>query len=80
MLASFHSSGRTPQEREELNSRVSDGAICCAVSFSRRVGIPSGPVALLQSSDANMLRTSSVVSNTSDMVLPGDEEEGGDGA
>ena len=45
MLASFHSSGREPLSRDQLNRVDSDGAIWWAVSFSSLGEIPSGPVA-----------------------------------
>ena len=50
IFVSFHSSGKMPSRKDLLNNIVRDGAIWLAVSFSRRIGIPSDPVALLISS------------------------------
>ncbi len=49
MFESFHSSGRIPCSNDLLKRHVNDGAILFAHSFNKRIGILSGPEALLGS-------------------------------
>ena len=57
IFASFHSFGKMPSRKDLLNNIVRDGAIWLAISFSRRTGIPSDPVALLISSCLRDVKT-----------------------
>ena len=59
MFASFHSSGNTPALSDcRLYSRVSNGAICSAVSSKSLAEISSDPVALVTSSERRAATTS----------------------
>ena len=49
MLDSFHSDGREACFKDLLKRHVNDGVMECAHSFSKRIGILSGPDALLGS-------------------------------
>ena len=57
----FHASGNIPVDMEILNNFVSDGVMLWAVPFNILAEMPSGPLALLTSRDANMSNTSSSV-------------------
>jgi len=46
IFAHFQASGRVPVDKEQLNSLAMLGAISCAVSFSIRGLMLSGPLAL----------------------------------
>ena len=49
ILARFHCAGTTPSERDMLNKSDNDGAITSASSSNSRLGMQSGPQALLGS-------------------------------
>ena len=57
----FHASGNIPVDMEILNNFVSDGVMLWAIPFNILAEMPSGPLALLTSRDANMSNTSSSV-------------------
>ena len=57
IFASFQSPGKMPSRKDSLNNMVRDGAICSAVSCSRRIEIPSDPVALFISSCLRDVKT-----------------------
>jgi hypothetical protein len=78
MFANFHSAGISPQLNDLLKIWVREGAICHAVSFRSRDGIPSGPVALVVSSAKSVLATSSIVSWRSDCPDVEDGDDGGE--
>ena len=46
-----------PSHKDLLNNMVRDGSIWSAVTFSRRTGIPSDPVALFISSSLRNVKT-----------------------
>ena len=56
---SFHSIGTQPFLSDWLKREVMDGAMLLAVIFNNSAEISSGPVALLESREANCLSTRS---------------------
>jgi hypothetical protein len=52
--------GKTPSERDKLNTEHNDGAISSATFFSNRLGLLSGHPALFRSSLLRTLATSHV--------------------
>ena len=67
-MATFHSSGIVPKRTDLLNSSHKEGVITSAVSFSSLAEIPSGPVALFESSDFNTQETSASLNDKSVMI------------
>ena len=57
IFASFQSPGKMPSHKDLLSNMFRDGAIWSAVSFRRRTGIPSDPVALFISSCLRNVKT-----------------------
>ena len=57
IFSSFQSPGKIPSRKDLSSNMVRDGAIWSAVSFRRRTGIPSDPVALFISSCLRDVKT-----------------------